>query len=597
MKSIDIRKLNIVELVYSLAFAVMTVLSRHTTYSDKIESSILTVNMTSFRLIDILIFVIVTTVVYVLLQILKIAIDKLSPFVWQKDEQIKNNKVVCWLIVFAVIMICYIPYMMSYWPGGIYNDTLDSIDIALGKSAWSNQNTILYALLWKLIFAAGSVVKQGDYGGLKLMTVVQPMALAAMTASFITWLRNRGVRRWVVILLTAIVAVFPVFPYYGVSLWKETWFGLAFFAYTWMWFAMCERLREVSSVGGSIDDKGQVTNNKNLFSIKEVSLYTISTLWIIFGRNNGLYVALFVMTVSSIVFFARIERSVWKKVIAVNIVLIVTSLLIQGPLFGLLGIKKSLPAESLGIPLQQTAYMIGTAAVENTIADVVIEDTNQAVRECLRITDAEYDVITSIMPVESWILQYNPVVVDSLKFSKNFNKEYFGTHTGDFLMTYISLACKNPKYAIRGYLISTMGFWDAYKSSSSAYICTAHTSQAEYFMSDYFNMKTDKYLSDIVGPRWYISGGAFVWIMLSLCVIAGNKVKNNIPKTEGDESKLTVRSDNRCALSTGISVLTFLPAVALWLTYMLATPLSFSFRYLFGLLLCIPLYILAVLSE
>ncbi len=597
MKSIDIRKLNIVELVYSLAFAMMTVLSRHTMYSDKTESNILTVNMTSFRLTDILIFLSVTIIMYVLLQIIKLAIDKVNPFVWQKDGQIKNNKVVCWLIVFAVIMICYIPYMMSYWPGGIYNDTLDSIDIALGKSTWSNQNTVLYALFWKLIFAVGSVVNQGDYGGLKLMTVLQPMALAAMAASFITWLRGRGVRRWIIILLTAIVALVPVFPYYGVSLWKETWFGLAFFAYTWVWYAMSERLLEISSVDESADCKGQNFYSKSQFSIKDVTIYILSILWVIFGRNNGLYVVLFVMIISSIMLFSRIGRDLWKKLTIVNITIVAVSLLIQGPVFNLCGIKKSSPAESLGIPLQQTAYMIGTAAVENTMADVVIEDTNQAVRESLKITDAEYEEITSIMPVESWILQYNPVVVDPLKFSKDFDKEYFGTRTGDFLKTYISLACKNPKYAIRGYLISTMGFWDAYKSSSSAYICTAHTSQAEYFMSDYFNMRTGKTLSDIVGPRLYISGGTLVWIMLGLFVIAGNMHKGNNPTNESDESKLTVRSDNKCTSSNNISVLTFLPAVGLWLTYMLAAPLSFSFRYLFGLLLCTPLYICPILKD
>ena len=597
MSNFNIRKQNISGLVYSLAFAFMTVLNRHATYSDKIESSILTVNMTAFKPIDILVFIVISVVAYFLLHLFKLVIDKARAIVWEKDKSKKVNKAVTWLTIFAVIMICYIPYMMSYWPGGIYNDTLDSIEIALGKSAWSNQNTVLYALLWKLVFAIGSVVNQGDYGGLKLMTVVQPMALAAMAASFITWLRDRGVRRWVIILLTAIVAIVPVFPYYGVSFWKETWFGLAFFAYTWMWYAISERLHEIILEDESTDSKGKIDYSKNPFSIKEVTLYVLSTLWVIFGRNNGLYVVLFVMLISSIMHFLRINRNLWKKLVVVNITIVTISLLIQGPVFNLCGIKKSSPAESLGIPLQQTAYMIGTAAVENTMADVVIEDMDDAVRQSLSMSDSEYEVITSIMSIESWILQYNPVVVDSLKFSDNFDKDYFGAHTGDFLKNYISLAFKNPKYALRGYLISTMGFWDTYKSSSSAYICTAHTSQSEYFMSDYFNMKTGKTLSDIVGPRWYISGGALVWIMLGLCVIAVNMYKNNSPMNESGVSKAIVHLNNRKASSANVSVFTFLPAVALWLTYMLATPLSFSFRYLFGLLLCMPLYLCSVFRN
>ena len=115
-------------------------------------------------------------------------------------------------------------------------------------------------------------------------------------------------------------------------------------------------------------------------------------------------------------------------------------------------------------------------------------------------------------------------------------------------------------------------------------------------MSDYFNMKTDKYLSDIVGPRWYISGGALVWIMLGLLMITMTTSKTKAQFKQGSEQELTARPDGICPVSIGMPVLTFLPGIALWLTYMLATPLSFSFRYLFGLLLCIPLFLCPIFN-
>ncbi len=541
-------KLNTVEAIYSVLFALMTVLSRHTTYSDRAESNILTVKITSLQVVDLLILVAVTLIVYVLLQLIKQAVVKVRPYIYVQDAKTGMNKAVLWLIIFSVIMICYIPYLMSYWPGGIYNDTIDSIDIALGKSAWTNQNTVLYALFWKLIFFIGLIFDQGDYGGLKLMTVLQCAAIAATAASFVTWLKGKGVRRWVSILLTAIVAVVPIFPYYGISLWKETWFGLALFLYTWMWYAL----------------KGEIND------VKSTVFYIMSTAWIIFGRNNGLYVVLFVMAITLILLRKRLKKSDWKKLTIVNITIVLISLLIQGPVYNIAGIRNSAPAESLGIPLQQTAYMISIGAMGNTEDGMLIEDVDSAVRDSLSMNDKEHDVITSIMPLEGWINLYNPVVVDSIKFGDFFDREYFNSHSGEFLKAYAGLAIKNPGLAIKGYLLSTIGFWDAYKSSSSAYICTAHTVQAEYFMSDYFNLKTDKYLSDIVGPRRYISGGALAWIMLGLFVIAGYLKRDKA---------------------------VFLPGIALWITYMLATPLSFSFRYLFGLLLCIPIYLMTVFAE
>ncbi len=556
---LQISKLNTGEAIYSLAFALMAVLSRHAIYSDEVESSILTVRMTSLEIIDVPIFALVAVVVYLLLQIMKLAIDKFGSYVYDNGEGSRNNKYVSWFIIFAVIMICYIPYMMSYWPGGIYNDTSDSIDIALGKSPMSNQNTVLYALFWRLIFAIGQVFDQGDYGGLKLMTVLQCVAIAGVAAGFITWLRRRGVCGWVCVMLTVAVALFPIFPYYGVSLWKETWFGLALFFYVWMWYASQGELK----------------------GIKEVTLYILSTTWVIFSRNNGLYLVLFTVVIAGIVLVKKLGWRAMKRFTVVNITVVVVSLLFQGPIYSAAGIRSSSPAESLGIPIQQVAYMIGSSAVDNTMADVVIEDTEQAVRERLSMTESEYEVISSIMPLESWIIKYNPIVVDALKFSDDFDKKYFEAHTGEFLKTYLSLVFKNPGYAIKGYLISTMGFWDAFKSSSSAYICTQHTPQAEYFMSDYFTSKTGRVLSDIVGPRWYISGGALIWIMLGLCVISLSlrRSGSGIVRHEGEKSG-----------SSDLQVLVFLPGIALWLTYMLATPLSFSFRYLFGILLCMPLF-------
>lgn len=566
MKNLLIKyKLNTAEVVYAVLFAMMTVLSRHTTYSDKAESNILTVRITSLQVIDLLILIAAFVVMYVVLQLIKQAVFKLRPYIFVEGERYKLNKVLGWLIVFAVIMICYIPYLMSYWPGGIYNDTIDSIDIALGKSAWTNQNTVLYALFWRLIFFIGLIFDQGNYGGLKLMTVLQCAAVAGTAASFVTWLRGRGVRRWVRVLLTVIVAVMPIFPYYGISLWKETWFGLALFCYTWMWYAL----------------RGEIKGAKN------TSVYVMSTTWIIFGRNNGLYVVLFVMIVSIIVMYRRLKqlkadktdassndsvvyielKNGLKRFTIVNITIILVSLFIQGPVYKIAGIRSSSPAESLGIPLQQTAYMISMGAMDNAVDGTLIEDIDSAVKGSLSMSDKEYDTITSIMPLTGWINLYNPVVVDSIKFGDFFDREYFNSHPGEFLKAYAGLAIKNPGQAIKGHLLSTIGFWDAYKSSSSAYICTVHTVQAEYFMSDYFNLKTDKYLSDIVGPRWYISGGALVWIMLGLFMIS-----------------IAIKKSD-------MSVCVFLPGIGLWLTYLLATPLSFSFRYLFGLLLCMPLYL------
>ena len=597
-------RINALEIVYAVAFGLMTVLSRHTVYSDEVGSSIMTVYISPFKAVDIVIFPVVAVIIYLCIQLIRYLLGKMNPFVFGSRKQLTvRKKAILWIVIFAVIMICYIPYMMSCWPGGIYNDTCDSIDIALGRSAMSNQNTVLYALFWRIVFTVGSIFNQGDYGGLKLMTVLQPAAIAAVAASFITWLRGRGAGKWLVVMLTAITALFPVFPYYGISLWKETWFGLEFFLYTWIWFVLYDEFaKDTADDDGTDeqDDKKEAPGKTP--GIKMTVLYVMSTMLVIFGRNNGLYVVLFTMVIAQIILYNVATKGTWRRLLLVNIIIVIFALLLQGPVYRAAGVKSSSPAESLGIPLQQTAYMISKSAVTG-LTDIIgdeIEtddpagdiDMDAVVREGLGMSDQSYEVIDSVMPIDAWVNLYNPVVVDSIKFGEFFDKDYFASHTGDFLRAYAELVFKNPKLAFQGYLLSTMGFWDAYKSSSSAYICTAHTAQAEYFMSDYFNVITDRNLSDIVGPRWYISGGGLVWIMLALFVLcSGRSGREHTDKPEGG------RAGGKECRARIMSTITFLPGIALWLTYMLATPLSFSFRYVFGLLLCIPIYIMAAIKN
>ncbi len=528
------------EIVYAILFAFMCVSSRITVYSDDVTVSLSTVFADSFKVSDIAVFIGGAILGLIFLRMVVVVSDIISLTAFKgpgdNTEQKASGPMPAWLffvITFVIIALCYIPYIMSYWPGGIYNDTSYTIDIALGRSPWSDQNTVLYALFWKAVFFVGSISGQGDYGGLKLMTILQSMSVALVESGFITRIRQKGAKTPVTIILTVVAALVPVIPFYGISLWKETWFGLAFFLYTLMWTSFMSGEKKI-----------------------KLPIYIMLTTWIIFGRNNGLYVIIVTMIISVIILKKSIQETEWRKLIAVDITIVLLSLLIRGPVFGACGVDKSAPSENFGIPIQQIAYMINCGVGA------------EGASGHMGISEDSYNVVTSIMPLGSWISLYDPVVVDTIKFSDSFNRGYFDTHTTDFIRAYLEMSFRNPVLAFKGYILSTMGFWDMFKSSSSAYICTQHTVQSEYLMSDYFAYNTGKELADIVGPRWYISGGLIVWIMLALFVRA-----------------LNAKSEDRIRL-----VLPLVPGIALWITYMIATPLSFSFRYLFGLLLCLPLY-------
>ncbi len=549
-------KLDAYESIYAFFFGIMCVLNRHVIHEPVSRSTILTSYVTPFGVMDILWLLVYIILTYMAVNILKLLIKRIDAV----SIGSATKPALLWGVIFLFIIVAWIPYFMSYWPGGIYNDTLDSINIALGKQEWSNQNTVLYALWWKLIFWLGLVANQGDYGGLKLMTVVQPLIMAVTAASFFTWFRKRGVKLIFIILGVGAFGLFPVFPYYGISLWKDTLFGVNIFLYTWFLFMLAEKLQEIKSSSEAVlKTKGSFSTEKKalpigtLWGAKNMGIYTILSLIIIFGRGNGI----FVFITSAIVFYfiARKYISVkdMRRFLILSLAIFALSVIIQGPVYRAMNISRGGVAEQYGIPLQQTAYIISSGA---------------------KVTDEQWEVLENIVPREGWINLYSPLVVDTIKFDPLFNTNFFADNKAAFLKAYLGLSVKNPGAALKGYLLATTGFWDAWQSSSSAYICREHAWNAEYFMSDYFNMYTNKYLSDIVGPRWYISAGALAWIMLLAFIFVLKRTKNN-----GDGG-IIYRN----------YLLPLVPGLALWITLLLATPLAFSFRYAFPLLLCQPIY-------
>ncbi len=91
-------------------------------------------------------------------------------------------------------------------------------------------------------------------------------------------------------------------------------------------------------------------------------------------------------------------------------------------------------------------------------------------------------------------------------------------------------------------------------------------------MSDYFNMYTNLVLTDIVGPRWFISSGLLIWIMLGVIAII-------LSRKEWEY------------------LIPIMPTFVLWVTLLIATPLAFSFRYVFSILLCMPIYLMLLLEK
>lgn len=533
-----IKKINIWFAFFAMLFSAMLIISRHIFNLEAGISTVESVYVTDFHFVDVIAWIGVVPIVYILLKMATFLCAAGETVFFQEERKGKRG---LWVFAgsFVLLLLCWFPYLPSYWPGGIYSDTVDSINVALYKDVMDNHNPILYTLIWRFMFwITGAFSGEGEYGGLKLFTVMQTLLMALVLAYFIYRCYRWGIHKSYVLLCLLIFAVFSLYPFYGISLWKDTLFSLVVFAFSVFLYHIF--------LGEGDPEKNASCRNISGIQLAEYCLFSIL---IIFLRNNGIYVAAFYSVMIIVLCWKR--RKMAMKIGLASLVILFVSGIIQGPVYDKCGYNVNRSTESFGIPLQQVAYIVSTDGI------VMQEDR---------------EVIEQMMPIERWRELYNPLVVDTIKFSPEFDHFYLEENSRGFMKMYLRMALRNPVKSVKAYLLSTMGFWNICESSSTAYICNFHFGNAEYFMSDYFDYYLDISFRNFAEPKSYLSAAIFAWLLLATIFICLGK--RNFK---------------------GLAVL--MPTLGVWLSIMAATPVAFSFRYVYALFLCAPLYLLVCVRS
>ena len=276
---------------FSVLFAIMVIVSRHIFYRPNGNSTVESTYVTDFHVLDFAGILLLIPIVYCVLKAVVVCLQALAER-FQGDARKRN--VLVYLGFLAVIFIPWIPYFFSYWPGGIYADTVDSINMALGKAQLDNHNPILYTLIWRFVFwITGGLRGEGEYDGLNLFTVSQALVLAMVLAAFVYYCYRKGLHKLFVCLLLFLFAIYPLYPFYGVSMWKDTLFSIAVFAF-------CIYLYEIFG------------ENPEDISKTQLVFYGMGSVLIMFLRNNGIYIALF-YSVVIVLMCLKNKRVIAKK--------------------------------------------------------------------------------------------------------------------------------------------------------------------------------------------------------------------------------------------------------------------------------------------
>lgn len=322
---------------------------------------------------------------------------------------------------------CWLPYLLTWWPGLIFNDSITSLEQVLGLQAWSNRFPVAYTAFIALCVRAASLVGLGVSAGCGLYSVLQMVCLALCLSYMANWMvvRGRLGRIW----LLALLGIFGFSSYiasFSIAMWKDPLFAvgvvllaLRLFDYAW---------------GIAYAGRGWVAKTAALMVL------------IALVRSNGVFVdgvilvVLIVVAVRAGSWRSRHVRLAGATALAVGLAVVVT-----GPGYTVLGVGTVPRAESLGLPINQMSRVVA-------LGGAVSEE------------DAAY--MDRLLPLEEYRNVYVPTCVDGVKWSADFSDEVLEE---GWVRHWLSVGAQNPRAFFEAWDMLTFGFWAVNSEDANFY--------------------------------------------------------------------------------------------------------------------------------
>lgn len=462
-----------------------------------------------------------------------------------------------WLISFAVIFLLWLPYLLSHYPGGIFSDTQSAFReaLAMDTQGWHgiyNHNPILYTLIIRGMILISRRFSDGSMQtAVMLLTWLQFPLMAAVMAGYPAWLAGRGASRPLYWGITLFTGLFSLYPLYAVSNWKDTMFGVYFF-----WYLLCL----LSYLYPARRESGKHPQRRWYL------WYFASAMLVCFGRNNGKYIVYVITAI--LLLHALFQRRRAKKadqsgkkeagtkgraraLLVEFLLLVVIVQGITGPLYDAMDYNRDNTTESVGVLVQQMAaveYYDGEMTEENRF------------------------FMSMLLPEDVIREHYIPMLFDPLKFSDDYTtlQSYIiDMYPVRFLKNYLTMFRNNPMICLKAWLLETAGFWSWNIEDDDDVAILGPMENCDYDITQtdiLGNITGLDVRGALNGTVLWKGGGIYIWIMLYtlyVCLCRKNRK----------------------------GMLILLPGFLLWLTIMAATPIALCLRYIFVLVMYLPIEI------
>lgn len=415
------------------------------------------------------------------------------------------------IIPLIIILVCWIPYIIAYYPGILFQDSTNqvkqyfgydipkysatnSVDLIDENVKITNHHPVIHTLILGGCVQIGKLLGN-DNLGIFLYTILQIMLLASTLAYIINYMKKLKIPNWINVLSLSIFALLPIIPIYAVEITKDVPFVCFFIMYI---IILYDLIKNASK------EKVLVKN--------AIKLIVVSLLVSLF-RNNGIYVI-----VLSLPFLAILDKLNRKRII-ISLFVVILVYYVFNALLPVFKIASSSIREALSIPFQQTARYVKEYGNE--------------------VTDEEKNAIDKVLNYETLGERYDPVNADPVK--AEYNRKTTTEDLVNYFKVWIKQFVKHPTVYIQATFNNTYGYF--YPESNVRQYTTGFMINSYESLNNTGNFNYE-YIKELKGARegicglsnlitklpvtsWLINIAFNIWIILciTMYLIYSKKIK------------------------------------------------------------------------
>lgn len=319
-----------------------------------------------------------------------------------------------WLFSATIILICWIPVFLAYYPSVFAYDAEGQLYQVLAHD-YSTHHPLLHTIFLGAFFQLGGNMLGSYSAGMAVHSAVQMLLMACTFGYTLAFLYQKGAPVPLRIILLLFYAVFPTNSILALSTTKDVLFSALVLLHTLCICQMAERTDLTS---------------RNWF------LYILWTALMLLFRNNALYALLLSIPPICLMLRGRAEhgRRLWRRYLICSVLALV--LFAAGSMTLKVSLKahSGSPREMLSIPLQQMART--RVKAEATLSPAIRQELDQ------------------YLP-EEWIFAaYDPYLADPVK-----NRAVIHDNPAGLVKTWIRLGTEHPQIYIDAFLDNSVGYW------------------------------------------------------------------------------------------------------------------------------------------